>query len=76
MCYVQQPLLAYVVAAARLTVLKIKILRGLNADLRRGFAKGVRCPISTEKRLRSFMSITFRYPLGKSQLCCKCLWIP
>lgn len=70
MCYVQQLCLAYVVAAGRPTFLEIRFL---NVDMRWGFAKGVRCPISIEKRFRSFMSITFRYPLRKSQLCCKCL---
>lgn len=68
MCYVQQLLLAYVVAAGRSTFLKIRILRGLNTDMRWGFAKEVKCLSSMEKRFRSCTSITFSHPLGKSLL--------
>lgn len=75
MCYIQL-LLDYMVAAGRATFLKIRVLRGLNAGLKQRFAKGVRCTISNEKRFSSFISTTFRHPLGKSQLCCKCLRIP
>lgn len=73
MGYIQHLLLAYMLAAGRPTFPKIRIVKGLNAG---GFAKGVRCLMSIEKRFSSFMSVTFRYPLGKSQLCFKCLWIP